>query len=65
MTQYRIYILNRLAHITEAHVAACECVDEIERTALTLLAEHQAAAAVEVWDRDRLVHRADRSKLAC
>jgi hypothetical protein len=64
VVNYRFYILNKHDRITGAHVAECEGDGEIEHTALTLLAEHQASAAVEVWDRDKLVHRVDRSKLA-
>ena len=64
MTNYRIYILDRLEHITEACVAECEGEDDIERTALSLLADHQAATAVEVWERDKVVYRTERSKVA-
>ena len=57
MANYRFYILNRLEQITKAQVAECEGEDEIERAADSLLAEHQASAAVEVWERDKVVYR--------
>jgi hypothetical protein len=61
MTWYRFYVLNSRDHITHAHAAECDGGgDDVQRTALSLLAEHQAAAAVEVWERDKLVHRAER-----
>jgi hypothetical protein len=60
VTNYRFYLLNRQNHITKAHVAECEGVDDIQRTALSLLAEHQVAAAVEVWERDKVVFRTER-----
>ena len=62
MTNYRFYILNRHNHITEAHVAECEGVDDVQRMALLLLTEHQVAAAIEAWERDKLVYRAERPK---
>ena len=60
MTNYRLYLLNRQNHIIEAHVAECEGVDDAQRTARSLLAEHVAAAAVEVWERDKVVFRSER-----
>ena len=60
MINYRFYLLNQHDHITEAHVAECEGAEDIERTALSLLAEHEGAAAVEGWDRDKLVYRCER-----
>ena len=62
MVNYRFYVLNRHDHITHAHVAGCDGADDIQRTALSLLAEHAAAAAVEAWDRDKLIYRSERPK---
>jgi hypothetical protein len=60
VTDYRFYVLNRHNHITQAHVAECEGVDDIQRTAIALLAEHQGATAVEAWERDKVVFRTER-----
>jgi hypothetical protein len=62
MTNYRFYLLNRHDHITDVHVAECDGIDDLQRTALSFLAEHVAAAAVEAWDRDRLIYRSERPK---
>jgi hypothetical protein len=62
VTAYRFYLLNHSDHITKVHIAECAGVDDIQRTALSLLAEHEAAAAVEAWERDKLVSRTDRPK---
>jgi len=62
VTSYRFYLLNRHDHITKAHIAECEGVDDVQREALSLLAEHVAAAAVEAWERDKLVSRTERPK---
>ena len=62
VANYRFYLLNRHDHITKAHTAECENVDDIQRTALSLLAEYDAAAAVEAWERDKLVFRTERPK---
>jgi hypothetical protein len=60
VTNYRFYLLNRHNHITKAHVAECDGVDDIRRAALSLLAEHEVAAAVEVWERDKVIFRTER-----
>jgi hypothetical protein len=60
MTSYRFYLLNRDNHITRAQVAECVGADDIQRTALSFLAEHEAAAAVEVWEREKMVFRSAR-----
>ena len=62
MANYRFYLLNQRDHITKAQVAECEGVDDVQRMALLLLTEHQVAAAIEAWERDRLVYRAERPK---
>lgn len=62
MINYRFYVLNHHDHITHAHVAECEDVDAIQRMALSLLAEHLAAATIEVWEREKLVYRSERPK---
>jgi hypothetical protein len=59
---YRFYLINHHDHITKVHIAECEGVDDIQRTALSLLAEHEMAAAVEVWERDKRVTRSERPK---
>lgn len=61
---YRFYVLDRDEHIIKVRVAGCEGTEDIERTAAALLAEHVDSAAIEVWDRQRPVHRAERSKVA-
>lgn len=60
MTNYRFYLLTRHNHITKVHIAECEGVEDIQRTALSLLAENEVAAAVEVWARDKRVCRSER-----
>lgn len=60
VTNYRFYVLNRRNLITKAHAAECESADDIQRTALALLAAHEVAAAVEVWERDKVVFRTER-----
>ena len=60
MLSYRFYLLNRRDHITDVHIAECDGADDIRRTALAFLAQHVAAGAVEAWDRDKLVYRAQR-----
>ncbi len=62
MATYRFYLLNHGDHITKVHIAECAGVDDIQQTALSLLVEHEVAAAVEVWERDKLVSRTDRPK---
>jgi len=62
MVNYRFYVLNQHDHITDVHVAECDGVDDVQRQALSLLAEHVAAAAVEAWERDKLVYRSERPK---
>lgn len=62
VANYRFYFLNHHDHITKAHTAECEGVDHIQRTALSLLAEHESAAAIEAWERDKLVYRTERPK---
>jgi len=62
MTNYRFYLLNRHDHITDVHIAECDGIDDLQRKALSLLAEHVAAATVEAWDRDRLIYRSERPK---
>jgi len=47
-------------HITKAHVAECEGAEDIQRTALSLLAANEVAAAVEAWNLDKLVYRSER-----
>jgi hypothetical protein len=64
MANYRFYLLNQRGHITDVHVAECESLDDIQRTALSLLAEHVAATAIEAWERDRLIYRSERPKTA-
>jgi hypothetical protein len=59
VTNYRFYILNREDHITHVRVAEWGG-GEVERRAFSLLAEHQGAASVEVWERDKLVYRTER-----
>lgn len=60
MVNYRFYLLNQRDHITDVHVGECDGVDDIQRTALSLLAEHPTAAAAEVWERDKLIYRTER-----
>jgi hypothetical protein len=60
MANYRFYLLDRGDHITKPHVAECEGAEDIQRTALSLLAANEGAAAVEAWERDKLVYRAER-----
>lgn len=60
MINYRFYVLNQQDHITHAHVAECNDLDDIQREALSLLAEHPAAAAIEVWDPQKLIYRSER-----
>jgi hypothetical protein len=62
VTSYRFYLLNRQNHITKAYIAECENADDVQRTALSLLTEHQLADAVEAWDRDKRVYRTKRSR---
>lgn len=62
MAFYRFYLLNQHDHIAKAVVAECEGVDDLQRTALSLMAEHEFAAAVEAWERDKLVYRTERPK---
>jgi hypothetical protein len=64
MVNYRFYLLNQRNHITDVHVAECEGLDDIQRTAFSLLAEHVAAAAIEAWERDKLIYRSERPKAA-
>lgn len=64
MANYRFYLLDQHDHITEALVAECNGADDIQRTALSLLAEHEAAASVEAWERGKLVYRSERPKAA-
>jgi hypothetical protein len=59
---YRFYLLNAHDHITDVHVTECESVDDIQGTALSLLAEHPAAAAIEAWEPNKLVYRSKRPK---
>jgi hypothetical protein len=61
---YRFYLLNRQDHITKAHIAECEDVDDVQRTALALLTEYQVAATIEAWERDKLVCRIKRPAAA-
>lgn len=63
MVKYRFYILNGHNNITDVHVAECDYLVSIERAANDLLVVHFASAAVQVWDRDRLVLRAERTRL--
>ena len=62
MTNYRFYLLTQHDHIMKVHIAECEGADDIQRMALSLLAAHEAAAAVEVWDRHKRLCRAERPK---
>jgi hypothetical protein len=57
VTKYRFYLLNRYDEITEVHIAECDGADAIEETALLLLAEREAAVAVEAWDGPVRVYR--------
>jgi len=59
---YRFYLLNHGDHITKVHIAECADMDDIQRMALSVLAEHEVAAAVEAWERDKLVFRTERPK---
>jgi hypothetical protein len=60
VTNYRFYLLNQDDHIFSVRVAECECADEIQRMAVSLLAAHDIATAVEVWERDKRICRAER-----
>jgi hypothetical protein len=62
MLNYRFYSFDAHDRITAAHVVECDGVDDLQRRALSFLADHPAAAAVEVWDRDKLVYRSERPK---
>jgi hypothetical protein len=62
MVNYRFYVLNQYDHITNVHVAECEGVDDVEHRALSLLADHVAADAIEAWERDKLIYRSERPK---
>ena len=63
MVTYRFYILNRYEHITDVHLAECEGLPEVERTAAELIAERVACHAVEAWEKDKRVFRATRTAL--
>ena len=60
---YRFYVLNCDEHIIKVHVASCDSPEAIERTANALLGEHPTSGAVEAWDRQRPIHRAERAKV--
>jgi uncharacterized membrane-anchored protein len=60
VTNYRFYLFDREGHISKAHIAECDGVDDVQRTALALLASNEVAAAVEAWERHTLVYRAER-----
>jgi hypothetical protein len=60
VTSYRFYVLNRYDEITNVHIAECEDADEVQRTARSFLTEHQVAAVIEAWERDKLVCRIKR-----
>src|SRR5258708_34620694 len=45
--KYRFYLLNRYDDIIEAHIPECDGAAAIEETCVSLLAEHDGAAAVE------------------
>ena len=64
LANYRFYFLNRHDHITNVQVVACENSEAIERTVRELLDQEIAAAAIEVWDRDRRICRVERIKAA-
>lgn len=64
LVNYRFYILNRDDRITSVQVVACEAPEVVERTAREVLDRELAAAAVEVWDRDRCICRVGRVKAA-
>jgi hypothetical protein len=59
---YRFYLLDRGDNITTVHFVECEGVGDIQHATLSLLAEHEVAAAVEVWERDKIVSRTERAK---
>jgi len=55
--KYRFYLLNRYDDIIEVHITECDDAGAIEETAVSLLAEHEVAVAVEAWDGPVRVYR--------
>ena len=64
LVNYRFYVLNRHDNITNVHVLGCAGAQMVERAAQEVLDREAAAAAVEVWDRDRCICRVERVKAA-
>lgn len=64
VTSYRFYVLNRDNHITAAPIAECEDIDDVQRTARSILNEYQVAAVIEAWERDKLICRIKRPAAA-
>ena len=50
MAGYRLYLLDKHAHIVQAHTAYCDSAEEVQQTAQELLRDTGASVtAVEVW----------------